>query len=246
MYLARTDEAEIQRQVLPALCTLSFHDSNKIPICRNGGLDTVVRFIRDSSAENARLACATIANLAEMAVNFDNISESTAIPNLVSTLQSPNEEVKRESARALGNLAANIELGDVILREGALPFLIPMLRSSDNLTQRMAGMALCSKCFLSFIFIIYVVAYIILIIYYCCNRFEFKHPQPVLHAGRGFIRAFNARDDPFPGPQEQSRPRVHSLLPAHPDQPGCEPSESADDYEIWIRYTCTVFEASRY
>jgi hypothetical protein len=45
---------------------------------------------------------------------------------------------------ALGNLAANIELGDVILREGALPYLIPMLRSSDPLTQRMSSMALCN------------------------------------------------------------------------------------------------------
>jgi hypothetical protein len=99
LYLARTDEAEIQRQVLPALCVLSFADANKVPICRNGGLDTVVRFLRDTNAELARLACATVANLAEMAVNMDIIAESTAIPNLVAALQSPNEAVKRESAR---------------------------------------------------------------------------------------------------------------------------------------------------
>jgi hypothetical protein len=48
-------------------------------------------------------------------------------------LQSANEAVKREAARGLGNLAANIELGDVILREGALPYLIPMLRSSGTI-----------------------------------------------------------------------------------------------------------------
>lgn len=63
----------------------------------------------------------------------------------MSVLNSPSENVKKEAARALGNLAANIELGDIILRDGALPYLIPMLRSSDNITQRMAAMALCSK-----------------------------------------------------------------------------------------------------
>ena len=50
----------------------------------------------------------------------------------------------RESARCLGNLAANIEFGDVILREGALPYLIPMIRSADYLTQRMGAMAICN------------------------------------------------------------------------------------------------------
>jgi hypothetical protein len=73
LYLARTDEAEIQRQVLPALCVLSFADANKVPICRNGGLDTVVRFIRDSNAELARLACATVANLAGMTYDTHTI-----------------------------------------------------------------------------------------------------------------------------------------------------------------------------
>lgn len=144
LYLSRTDEPEIQRQVLPALCCLSFHDSNKVPIVRYGGLDTVVRSIRDNTVEIARLACCCIANLAEMAVNFDLIHDSGAIVNLVWILSSPSEEVKREAARALGNLSANIELGDVILREGALPHLIPMLRSPDYLTQRMSSMALCN------------------------------------------------------------------------------------------------------
>jgi HEAT repeat protein len=144
LYLARTDELEIQRQVLPALCCLSFHDSNKVPIVRYGGLEPVVRSIRDNTVEVARLACCCIANLAEMAVNFDLIHDSGAIGNLAMILSSPSDEVKRESARALGNLSANIELGDVILREGALPHLIPMLRSPDYLTQRMAAMALCN------------------------------------------------------------------------------------------------------
>ena len=64
------------------------------------------------------MACCTLANLAEMSENFDRIADASAISNLVSVLGDPNEELRREAARALGNLAANIEFGDVILREG--------------------------------------------------------------------------------------------------------------------------------
>lgn len=144
LYLARTDEPEIQREVLPALCNLSFADANKVAICRNGGLDPIVRAIKDGSANIARLACCTLANLAELAENMDRIGDAASIPGLVSVLISPNEELKRESARALGNLAANIEFGDIILREGALSNLLPMLRSDDRISQRMAAFALCN------------------------------------------------------------------------------------------------------
>jgi hypothetical protein len=101
-----------------------------------------------------------------MVENMDRIVDAEAIPALVSVLGKlclslmillpvqftvkfylahPNDELKRESARALGNLAANIEFGDMILREDALPYLLPMLRSEDTLCQRMAAFALCSK-----------------------------------------------------------------------------------------------------
>lgn len=80
-----------------------------------------------------------------MVENFDRIFDSAAIPPLIKSLDEPSEELKREAARALGNLAANIELGDVILREGALPLLLPMLRSDDVHAQRMGAFALASK-----------------------------------------------------------------------------------------------------
>ena len=80
LYLARTDEAEIQKEVLPALCSLSFADANKIAICRNGGLDPVVRAVRDSSSTVAKLACCTLANVAEMAENMDRIADAALFP----------------------------------------------------------------------------------------------------------------------------------------------------------------------
>ena len=42
LYLARTDEPEIQREVIPALCCLSFSTQNKIDMCKFGGLAPVI------------------------------------------------------------------------------------------------------------------------------------------------------------------------------------------------------------
>ena len=66
LYLARTDEPEIQREILPALSTLSFADSNKIEICKNGGLPPIISAIRDANIETSRQACCALANLAEV------------------------------------------------------------------------------------------------------------------------------------------------------------------------------------
>lgn len=52
--------------------------------------------------------------------------------------------MSREAARALGNLAANLEHGDSILKEGALTILMGLIRSEDHPVQRMAAMALCN------------------------------------------------------------------------------------------------------
>lgn len=149
LYLARTDEEEIQKEVLPALCSLSFSDANKVAICRNGGLDSIVSSILDPSPSISRLACCTIANLAEIVENFDRIYDAAASPALVKALAEGNDEVKREAARAIGNLAANIELADEFLREGAISHLLPMIRSDETLTQRMGAFALSSKSFMS-------------------------------------------------------------------------------------------------
>ena len=60
-------------------------------------------------------ACGYSPPNAEMAENFDRIADANAIPNLVGILSDPVEDLRREGARALGNLAANIEFGDMIL-----------------------------------------------------------------------------------------------------------------------------------
>lgn len=59
-------------------------------------------------------------------------------------LGSSSPLVSREAARALGNLAANLEHGDATLKEGALNIFMALIRSEDHPVQRMAAMALCN------------------------------------------------------------------------------------------------------
>lgn len=59
-------------------------------------------------------------------------------------LGSTSTVVSREAARALGNLAANLEHGKAILKEGALSLFMALIRSNDHGVQRMAAMALCN------------------------------------------------------------------------------------------------------
>lgn len=46
LYLARTEEPEIQRETLACLCSLSFAEENKINITKYGGLPPVMSAIR--------------------------------------------------------------------------------------------------------------------------------------------------------------------------------------------------------
>lgn len=63
---------------------------------------------------------------------------------LKKALGSSSALVSREAARALGNLAANLEHGDAILKEGALNIFMALIRSDDHPVQRMSAMALCN------------------------------------------------------------------------------------------------------
>ena len=65
-------------------------------------------------------------------------------PTWTKALGSSSALVSREAARALGNLAANLEHGDAILKEGALNIFMALIRSEDHPVQRMAAMALCN------------------------------------------------------------------------------------------------------
>lgn len=154
LYLARTEEPEIQKEVLAALTTLSFEDDNKIDICKHGGLPAIIASLSSTSdniAENTKdimLSCCAVANLTEMIDNMDPIVESKAIPLLVSALALESTNIKREAARALGNLASNLDYGRLIAEQNdALSLLVITLKISDEKdeeTKRMAVMALCN------------------------------------------------------------------------------------------------------
>ena len=97
LFLARTDDEEIHAEVLPALCTLSFADANKIEICKHGGLEPVVSLLTHRDGMLARQACCALANLAEEVENQANIVQRGAIPKLIEALEdSTSLDVKRK------------------------------------------------------------------------------------------------------------------------------------------------------
>ena len=83
-------------------------------------------------------------HVAQVVENMGAIIDAEPVKPLLEALETSPPLVQREAARALGNLSANIEYGDTILREGAQPHLIALLRSDDQHCQRMAAMALCN------------------------------------------------------------------------------------------------------
>ena len=145
LYLARSDDKSVQRQVLPALTTLSSLDCNKIAICSNGALPPIIDFLRSEgrrSDDEYQLACCAIANLVETASNMPLVVNHGCIPLLVSALDFASDSVQRESARAVGNLAVNIDYSDLIINHGAAKRLVACFRSQNCECQRMAAMAL--------------------------------------------------------------------------------------------------------
>lgn len=134
----------VERQLLPAVRTLSFLDGNKVAICASESLGVILSFIGDcnSSVDELQLACCTIANLVELEHNMEFAVYSGCIPILIGALESDCEKVRSESARALGNLAGNIDYCDVLLEHGMVQLLVACYRSSSIESRRMAAMAL--------------------------------------------------------------------------------------------------------
>lgn len=146
LYLARSDDRSVQRQVLPALKTLSFLDCNKVGICENGALPSLLYFVSEYgyNYDASRMACCVIANLAETASNMPFLVKNGCIPQLVSALDSSSESVQLESARALGNLSVNVDHCDLIINHGAVKSIVACFLSQNIECQRMAALALCN------------------------------------------------------------------------------------------------------
>lgn len=144
LYLARSDDKKVQRQVLGALTTLSFLDCNKMTICSNGALPMIVDCISESnnSADESQLACCAIANLLEAASNMPLVVNHGCVPLLISALDSDSEAVQREASRACGNLAVNANLCDLVIQQGAAKRLVKCFQSRNCECQRMAALAL--------------------------------------------------------------------------------------------------------
>jgi hypothetical protein len=134
----------VERQLLPAVRTLSFLDRNKVDICASKSLGVILGFVSDcnSSVDELQLACCTAANLVELEYNMELAVNSGCIPTLIGALQSDSEVVQSESARALGNLACNIDCCELILGHEVTQLLVACYRDKSNESRRMAAMAL--------------------------------------------------------------------------------------------------------
>ena len=119
LYLARSDDKKVQRQILPSLTTLSFLDCNKEPICTNGALSPIVNSIseRSNSADESQM---------------------------ISALDSNTESVQREASRAVGNLAVNMDYCDLVIKHDATTRLVTCFQSRNCDCQRAATMALAN------------------------------------------------------------------------------------------------------
>jgi hypothetical protein len=145
LYLGRSDDKAVQREVLPALTTLSFMDCNKVPICSNGSLPPIIDCINEAknSPEESQLACCAVANLIEATGNMQPSVDHGCVPLLVEALASASESVQREAARAIGNLAVNIDYSDkILIHNEVLPRLVACFQGRNVECQRMAAFAI--------------------------------------------------------------------------------------------------------
>ena len=145
LYLGRSTDKLVQREVLPALTALSFMDCNKVPICTNGSLPPIIEFINvaRNNPEESQLACCSVANLIEASQNLKQSLNHGCAPLLVEALASDSDSVQREAARAIGNMVVNIDYSDEVLKHTAiLPHLVACFSSRNVECQRMAAFAI--------------------------------------------------------------------------------------------------------
>jgi hypothetical protein len=144
LFLARTDDPEVWREVIPGICMLSFVDTNKVNIARSGGLVPIVETLKREFDDNSliQLACCACANIAEVIDNHSRIVEAGGLECLVRALREGNKEVRREAARGIGNLASCTDYSLKLVNLGAHKLLIDVLNKDDAEVKAMAAMAL--------------------------------------------------------------------------------------------------------
>nr|CCA19593.1 vacuolar protein putative [Albugo laibachii Nc14] len=141
--LLEQKEDFVDREILPAICSLSFMGVNK-QILSVQAIPFLVRMMSDSHSESIRLSCCSIANLAEKIDLQPPLRTANSIPILCHVLQNKDMCIQSEAARALGNLAIHSEHAILIVQQKILPNLRQMLAEKDVTCQRMSVMTLCN------------------------------------------------------------------------------------------------------
>jgi len=139
---ADSESIEVQREVAAALANLAMAEENKSSIAERGGLPALVKLARSRDRERERYSTAAIANVAEM---LDGRAHSLlinegALDAVLSLVETPLEEVKREVARTLALFASREDSHQALMRAGGHERLMGFLRSKDTLCARFAAL----------------------------------------------------------------------------------------------------------
>lgn len=134
-----------QKEVAFGLADLSTHEELHDRIVKKGGIRSLLELLRRSQdAEAQRFSALCIANCASAVFTRLQIVEDGVLEPLISFVKEDDADmiVRQYSAMALGNLAAEPENHDEIVKLGGINALVTLLKASDIESGRYAAFAL--------------------------------------------------------------------------------------------------------
>lgn len=145
LFLARNLEPEMQHVAVAAIANLSFSTEHKKYIFDNGGLCTISAALVSDNPHQSILSCCALANLSEDPENLDLMLGSGMIELCFKLLQiNSSPDVLSESFRALGNISANTENGEMVVNNDSILKSILLVVREGHVhveSRRMAVMA---------------------------------------------------------------------------------------------------------
>jgi hypothetical protein len=124
---------------------LSKNDATKVLVHRHGGVPILVKLLSsniEAVQECSAWALASLAHVAETAIDIAQAGERGGILPLISLLQANNEQLQIKASRAIGWLSANGQSQYSTRSKGSIPALIILLRSEQERVRKNAAFAL--------------------------------------------------------------------------------------------------------
>jgi hypothetical protein len=122
LLLARTSHIDIQREVLPAITSLTFIDGLEKNICVKGGLGPIITILgtRTSSLRDIQLCCCAIANLSAILEVLPLLVNADVIPLIAQSLSHACVGIENEVFRSICNFAACTDYSREILKHNTV------------------------------------------------------------------------------------------------------------------------------